>query len=140
MKALSIRQPWATLIALGVKTIENRDTLKNFRGDFLIHASKQFDEEGYEWCQQQFIGMLPPESFQCGGIVGKAEIYDCVTESDSIWFRGKYGFLIRHAQELPFTSCAGKLGFWCHSGEFSAQSSEEEIRRATACRDRLIGV
>ena len=46
MKALSIRQPWAHFIAAGIKGVENRSTLKNFRGEFLIHASKIFDDEG----------------------------------------------------------------------------------------------
>ena len=43
MKALSIRQPWAWLIARGVKTVENRTWATNFRGRFYIHASAKFD-------------------------------------------------------------------------------------------------
>ena len=40
MKALSIRQPWANLIASGQKTIETRKWKTNYRGDLLIVASK----------------------------------------------------------------------------------------------------
>ena len=39
MKALSIRQPWAHLIAHGLKTIECRDWQTNHRGPLAIHAS-----------------------------------------------------------------------------------------------------
>lgn len=39
MKALSIRQPWAWLIANGYKDIENRSWRTNYRGPVLIHAS-----------------------------------------------------------------------------------------------------
>lgn len=39
MKALSIRQPWAGLIALGIKTIELRSWSTSYRGPLLICAS-----------------------------------------------------------------------------------------------------
>ena len=39
MKALSIKQPWASLIAHGIKDIENRTWKTNFRGRIYIHAS-----------------------------------------------------------------------------------------------------
>lgn len=41
MKVLSIRQPWATLICLGVKPIENRTWQTKHRGALAIHASGQ---------------------------------------------------------------------------------------------------
>lgn len=39
MKALSVKQPWAGLIATGVKTIETRTWKTNYRGPLLICAS-----------------------------------------------------------------------------------------------------
>jgi len=41
MKALSIKQPWASLIAQGKKTIETRTWKTNYRGPLLICASKK---------------------------------------------------------------------------------------------------
>lgn len=38
MKAISIKQPWASLIAHGIKDIENRSWRTNYRGRVLIHA------------------------------------------------------------------------------------------------------
>lgn len=38
MKALTIRQPWASLIALGIKTIETRSWQTRYRGPIAIHA------------------------------------------------------------------------------------------------------
>jgi ASC-1-like (ASCH) protein len=43
---LSLRQPYAELVAVGRKTIETRTWNTNFRGKFLIHASKTIDKEG----------------------------------------------------------------------------------------------
>lgn len=39
MKALSLLQPWATLVVLGVKKIETRSWRTPYRGELLIHAS-----------------------------------------------------------------------------------------------------
>lgn len=40
MKALSLTQPWATLIAHGAKRIETRSWATSYRGPLAIHASK----------------------------------------------------------------------------------------------------
>lgn len=38
MKAITVRQPWASLIAAGVKTIETRPRRTSYRGRIAIHA------------------------------------------------------------------------------------------------------
>ena len=45
MKCLSLKQPFANLLALGEKTVELRKWNTKFRGKFLIHASKNMDIE-----------------------------------------------------------------------------------------------
>lgn len=40
MKTLTIRQPWASLIAAGVKTIETRSWSTRYRGPLAIHAAE----------------------------------------------------------------------------------------------------
>lgn len=45
MKALSIRQPWAGLIAAGIKHIENRTWYTAYRGPLAIHASAKPDPD-----------------------------------------------------------------------------------------------
>jgi hypothetical protein len=39
MKAISLLQPWATLVVMGVKKIETRSWSTPYRGRILIHAS-----------------------------------------------------------------------------------------------------
>lgn len=46
MKALTIRQPWASLVAVGAKTIETRGFATSYRGPLLIHAGKNPPEAG----------------------------------------------------------------------------------------------
>lgn len=43
MKALSVRQPWANLIAWGMKSIEVRTWSTDYRGDLLIVSSQKPD-------------------------------------------------------------------------------------------------
>ena len=45
MKALSLNQPWATLIAIGAKCIETRSWRTNYRGRLAIHAGRRWTRE-----------------------------------------------------------------------------------------------
>lgn len=113
-KALSIKQPWAWLIANGYKDIENREWSTKYRGEFLIHTGKKPDYNGYGFVEQNFplIRMPSVEQMGLGGIVGKAEIVDCVTDSESEWFFGTYGFALKNATPFPFRAYRGQLGFF----------------------------
>lgn len=42
MKALTLTQPWATLVALGHKRYETRSWGTEYRGELAIHAAKTF--------------------------------------------------------------------------------------------------
>lgn len=44
MRAISLHQPWATLIATGAKQYETRSWSTSYRGPLIIHAAKQYDE------------------------------------------------------------------------------------------------
>jgi len=41
MKAITLWQPWASLIAIGAKRIETRNWATRYRGPLAIHASKR---------------------------------------------------------------------------------------------------
>jgi len=120
--ALSIMQPWAGLIVHGAKDIENRSWPTRVRGPVLIHAGKKRDGSAQD-CVDAFIHPVTYDSgmedewpdameYPTGGIVGVAELIDCVTDSPSPWFVGDYGFIIRNARPLPFIPCRGALGFF----------------------------
>ena len=52
------------------------------------------------------------KAMQRGGIVGSVEIVDCVEDSASRWFVGRYGFVLRDPKPLPFVPWKGALGFF----------------------------
>ena len=113
MKAISVRQPWSWLICHGFKDIENRTWRTEYRGPVLIRASKTYDDsiQGEHECLNG-IDVPESQSFDFGGIVGVAEITDCISASSSPWFSGPFGFVIRNARPLPFMPVRGQLGFF----------------------------
>lgn len=120
LPAISIKQPWAWLVVNGYKDLENRTTLKNFRGDVLIHASKKYDtnfplfvsDRAYDLMPNEVHSLFVTKKMDTGGIVGVATFTDSVTKSESPWFVGPNAFSIENARPLPFTPCKGALGFF----------------------------
>ena len=122
MIALSIRQPWAWMILHAGKDIENRDWQTKMRGRVLIHASKGMTRDEWEGAWKFALGSgaspkavaagLTRDNIQRGGIIGSVEIADCVADSDSRWFVGRYGFVLRDPRPMPFVPYRGALGFF----------------------------
>lgn len=132
MMALSIRQPWASLILKAHKDIENRCWPTKVRGRILIHAAKGMTRAEHEDALEFAVDAIRDDprnvgagrtvtlrelgfafdDLQRGGIIGSAEIVDCVRKSDSPWFVGEFGFVLRDPQPLPFVPWKGQLGFF----------------------------
>lgn len=122
--ALSIRQPWAWFILHAGKDIENRDWPTKLRGRICIHAAKGMTRDEYEDCLATAhaisrthpfpSGLTLPahDKLQRGGIVGTAEIVDCVIDSASPWFFGRYGFVLRNVTPVEFIPVRGALGYF----------------------------
>ena len=70
MKCLSLRQPYAELLVSGKKTIELRKWNTNFRGKFLVHASKNVNKDK---CKSLGIDYT---TLSIGMIIGRAMLYD----------------------------------------------------------------
>lgn len=92
MKAITIKQPWASLIVEGIKDIENRTWKTNFRGRVLIHAGQipvKFDGLADILTKEQYNSLNgniePFIGNHCGYIVGSVEIVDCVINHPSVW-------------------------------------------------------
>lgn len=121
MKALSIRQPWAWLIVHGFKNVENRTWGTKHRGTILVHTGQTFDHAGHAWVMQRFPDIKMPAlgEFDLGGVVGQANLVDCLPPDshlmgrcNSPWYEGEFGFLIADAMPLPLRPLKGKLHFF----------------------------
>lgn len=122
-RAISIRQPWAWAILNAGKDVENRSRRTHYRGSICIHASlhtptKADAEVFYEVASRSdtssktqwaaaLSGGLPR-----GGIIGTAEIVDCIDTSDSPWFFGPFGYVLTNVQPVPFIPVSGALGMF----------------------------
>jgi len=55
MKALTLTQPWASLVAVGAKRIETRSWRTSYRGPLAIHAAKGFPGEAKRFCESKIV-------------------------------------------------------------------------------------
>ena len=124
MKVITIKEPWATLIANGYKEYEFRVWKTNYRGEVLIHAGKSYDEDNLARFKDKNLTYSP------GKIIAKAKITDCVLvdeefakkmlEKDPVVYsnlkrkRDKklYGFKIENVEKIDPIEVNGKLSLW----------------------------
>lgn len=127
MKAITIKQPWASLIVHGIKDIENRSWRTNFRGRVLIHASgshgRKFSVDLTDAQIKVAFATIAKETMfgnmPFGSIIGSVEIVDCVQNHPSIWAdKSVYNWVLANPIlfEKTFENVKGKLSFWDYSG------------------------
>ncbi len=117
MKALSLKQPWAELILQNKKTIELRKWSTKFRGEFLIHASGNIDEEKIK---EYNFKDLPRQAIIGKVILEDVKIYNNEEEflkdsdkhlaSSMQW--GKFGFILKNPRRIEPVKQKGNLGFF----------------------------
>jgi hypothetical protein len=121
MKALSVRQPWAWLICMGFKDIENRNWSTNFTGRIYIHAGKTLGVRPGSSQEQWILEKLTRHQldeyrhavFHRGAIIGEVDVTGCIESSISPWFTGHYGFVLANPVLYPEPiPCNGKLRFF----------------------------
>lgn len=84
MKALSLWQPWASLVAWGLKHVETRDWPTPYRGPLLIHAAMRWTGEEREAAEDLwpaghlgYVSTAHPAPLPLGAIVAVARLVDC---------------------------------------------------------------
>jgi len=104
MKALTICQPFAEMIARGDKLVENREWLTSYRGPLMIHAGKSrnwLDGETDDELAEEFGRRI-----EFGAIVAHAQLVACL-HIDRI-HAGEYD------KQYPWLMTHGHTnGTWC---------------------------
>lgn len=91
MKAITIIQPWATLIALGEKRFETRSWPTKYRGEIAIHAGKKLDNDAIQ--EPEIYKAIIKHGFHhmrdlpLGAVVAIANLNDCLKSVDT-WTDG----------------------------------------------------
>ena len=123
MKVITIKQPWATLIAKGYKEYEFRTWKTKYRGDILIHAGKGIDKEAAKRFEEYNL------EYPQGQIIAKATLTDCLEVDDKfrkevipknpLVYRGisdrtwnGFGFKLENVEEIEPIEAKGKLSLW----------------------------
>lgn len=134
MKVITIKQPFATLIAKGYKEYEFRTWKTKYRGDILIHAGKGVDKKAME--RYRHLNLEYPT----GCIIAKAKLVDCVyiddyarkmlkEKNEKVYssiikhteWKG-FGFKLEDIMELELIPINGKLSLWDYEGEIYEKS------------------
>ena len=125
MKVITVKQPFATLIAEGLKEYEFRTWKTKYRGEILIHAGKGIDKEAMK--RYEHLNLEYPT----GKIIAKATITDCVYVDEKLknWLKEKnplvyygvikkdtawdsYGFKLENIEKISPIEINGKLSLW----------------------------
>ena len=138
IKAMTLTQPWASMVASGIKLIENRPwrAPRSMVGEqFAIHASRSYD---LATSRDLFINKLygadivspypTSRDFPLSAIIGVATLdrvehavgeftgadLDAlgISRDQHRWFFGPYGFVLRDVRQVAPIPCKGALSFW----------------------------
>lgn len=121
-KTLSIKNPWAYLIARGWKDVENRTWRTHHRGKVLIHISKKIDpivktlffKDRYRLTDEQFEEIIFNVN-TVGCIIGEVDIVDVVEDHPSIWSaEGQWQWVLKNPvlYNEPILNVQGALNIW----------------------------
>ena len=101
MKALSVRQPWASLIARGIKTIETRTWPTRYRGELLV------------------VSTARPAIHPCGQALCVARLFDCRPMRKGDWlaahcpeYHGAYAWVLDGVKPISPFPVKGRLGIY----------------------------
>lgn len=124
MKVITIKQPFASLIAEGYKLYEFRTWKTKYRGEIFIHAGKGVDKKA----MQKFAHLHL--QYPCGAIIAKANLVDCIPihQEEREMLRQKdplvygsiithtewegFGFQLENIQKIKPIPINGKLSLW----------------------------
>lgn len=131
-KAITIRQPWAGAVVLGIKPTENRTWRTHYRGRILIHAGAQqatiFSRGPLASPSHQAVAALAGNEWTrpAGAIIGSVELVDChpdggccrpwgesaFTDSDGARRQQVWHWVFEDARHFAPVPCRGRQGLW----------------------------
>lgn len=121
MKVLTLKQPWATLVAEGIKKYEFRSWKTKYRGKILIHAGSGIDKK--ELDKYQNLGYEFPKS----KIIACVDLIDCLELDENLnkqiiaenniaygnKIRTGYAWKLKNVKKINYgKDVNGQLGLW----------------------------
>jgi hypothetical protein len=114
MKAVTLTQPWATLVVIGAKQIETRSWATNYRGPLAIHAGKGLGPVGGKrgfadvYSREPFRGALlaaMPDGmrFSFGAVIATGYLVGCEETDWAVENNGIYKIIGGTRRHWPLT-------------------------------------
>ena len=144
MKAITLTQPWATLVALGEKKIETRGWACDYRGPLAIHAAKSYRKREFADLthREPFYSALRPSGIysypelDCGNVLAVTWIVDCrrtemmtaISNKERAFGDynfGRWALILGEVARIKPISAKGSLGLW----EWKCDPLVDEILR-----------
>ena len=142
MNAITLWQPWATLMADGYKTIETRSWYSGKFGPMAIHAGKHWDNQTKAMCRSwPWVEALPLTELPLGCVVAIGEFCACrrvlwpeareadrqleksmlkSSLSEYYWgdfSEGRWLWIFRNVHAIEPVPAVGKQGIWKWEGK-----------------------
>ena len=138
MKAITIKEPYASLISNGVKKIETRSWKTNYRGYLYIHAGKTTQK-----VSDDVLSLLKGNKTNNGKILCRCKLKDCVymTEefidnlknTNPIEYKcgkyevGRYAWILDDIEQVDMVDVKGNLNLWDFYDENEIMNLMENI-------------
>ncbi|NEU77349.1 ASCH domain-containing protein [Hassallia byssoidea VB512170] len=157
--AISLWQPWASLIPLGLKHYETRTKKTNYRGKLLIcstatHTAKQY-QQYFKICEELQLPPWEKTNFPCGCAIAILDLVDCIEMTAEFiaqqsatqilcgdWRRRRYVWKLENIQPLTESfAVKGKQGLFNISLAIQDDLKELLQRLNNGCSDskQLLG-
>lgn len=124
MRVISIKEPFASLIAHNIKKIETRSWKTNYRGEIYIHASLTKSDLNN---RDELLKLVEKLELKPGYILCKATLIDCVYMDDDFIDKiknnhieyicgyyeiGRYAWILDDVELIEPIAAKGRLGIW----------------------------
>ena len=127
MRVLTVKEPFSSLISLGIKTTETRSWRTNYRGELYIHAG--IKKPKYDYKSDDFINLADRYNYdKLGYIICKCKLVDCVEMPEEYiedmkknhyidyicgeYQVGRFGWILEDVELIEPIRAKGRLGIW----------------------------
>lgn len=127
MRVLTVKEPFASLISVGIKTTETRSWRTNYRGELYIHAG--IKKPKYDYKSDDFIKLADKYNYdKLGYIICKCKLVDCVEMTEEYiedmkknhyidyicgeYQVGRFGWILEDVELIEPIKAKGRLGIW----------------------------
>ena len=137
MRALTLTQPWATLVAIGAKNVETRSWSTKFRGRLAIHAAKGYPKDcqklaatgAFRWALLH-AGYGDTRELPTGVIIATADVIEVLPTEQIVvssverefgdYSAGRFAWWLHDVRRtVQPIACRGMLGLWTVPAELT---------------------